>query len=216
MEGPPLDGVEPSLLMQQENLVQAWQLPLGEELAREAAPFGFVLRVVEGSLRVTGRDLVGQEFTLRKLVPGEWWGAWSALNGQASASVRTATDCKLLAVPVELWQQWWQSSPALGAWDAAHPQKEDTYTALRPLLCQRERQELSLHELLDQLQTFLCPLELRTSAELQQQLDSTADSSWFLTGSERFLPDHNPPGVEGFSPAQLQQACGAVPLDCVS
>lgn len=206
MDGPPLDGVDPELLIQQENLVQAWQLPLGEELAREAAPFGFVLRVVEGSLRVSGRDLIGQEFTLRRLGPGEWWGGWSALNGLASASVRTATDCKLLAVPVELWQSWWQSSPALSAWDANHPQREDTYTTLRPLLCQRERQELSIHELLDRVQTFLCPLELHTSAELQQQIEATTGSSWFLSASERLLPDHSPPGVEGFSSAQLQQA----------
>ncbi|MCP9925567.1 peptidase domain-containing ABC transporter [Synechococcus lacustris C3-12m-Tous] len=206
MEGPPLNGVDTSLLMEQENLIQAWQLPFGEELAREAAPFGFVIRVVEGSLRVSGRDLIGQEFTLRKLGPGEWWGAWSALNGQASASVRTASDCKLLAVPVEVWQQWWQNSPALGAWDADHPQRDDTYSALRPLFCQRERQEVSIHELLDRVQTFLCPLELRTSTELQQQIEATTGSSWFVSGSERFLPDHSPPGVEGFSLVQLQQA----------
>ncbi|MFS6818012.1 cyclic nucleotide-binding domain-containing protein [Synechococcus lacustris Tous-12m] len=198
MEGPPLNGVDTSLLMEQENLIQAWQLPFGEELAREAAPFGFVIRVVEGSLRVSGRDLIGQEFTLRKLGPGEWWGAWSALNGQASASVRTASDCKLLAVPVEVWQQWWQNSPALGAWDADHPQRDDTYSALRPLFCQRERQEVSIHELLDRVQTFLCPLELRTSTELQQQIEATTGSSWFVSGSERFLPDHSPQELRDF------------------
>ncbi len=206
MDGPPLDRLEPALLVQHEEQVQAWQLPLGEELAREGAPFGFVLRVVEGSLRLSGRDAMGQEFTLRRLGPGEWWGAWGALNGQAPASCRTATDCKLLAVPVELWQQWWQAAPALGEWTAPHPQREDTYSALRPLLIQRERQELSLAELLDRLQPSICPLELRTPGELEHQLEASPDNSWFLAAADRFLPDQNPPGVAGYRPEQLQQA----------
>ena len=158
MAGPPLDRLDPALLVQHEEQVQAWQLPLGSELAREGAPFGYVLMVVEGSLRLSGRDAMGQEFTLRRLGPGEWWGAWGALNCQAPASCRTATDCKLLAVPVEIWQHWWQADPALGEWTAPHPQREDTYSALRPLLIQRERQELNLAELLDRLQPNLCPL----------------------------------------------------------
>jgi len=206
MDGPPLDQLDPSLLIQHEELVQAWALPLGEELAREGAPFGFVLRVVEGSLRVSGRDAMGQEFTLRRLGPGQWWGAWSALNGQAAATVRTATDCKLLAVPIEIWQQWWQQADPIGNWCSAHPQREDTYTTLRPLLLQRERQELSLADLLDRLQPSLCPVEVRSSAELDQQLEALPNSSWFLAGADRFLPDQNPPGCPGYRPEQLQQA----------
>ena len=206
MDGPPLDGLDPALIVQHEEQVQAWQLPLGEELAREGAPFGFVLRVVEGNLRLSGRDAMGQEFTLRRLGPGEWWGAWGALNGQAPASCRTATDCKLLAVPVELWQQWWQSAPALAAWTGPHPQREDTYSALRPLLIQRERQELNLGELLDRLQPSICPLEVRTPGELEHQLEASPDSSWFLAAADRFLPDQTPPGVAGYGPEQLQQA----------
>ncbi|MBM5785616.1 MAG: cyclic nucleotide-binding domain-containing protein, partial [Cyanobacteria bacterium K_DeepCast_35m_m1_288] len=155
MQGPPLDQLPVELLSQAEEQVQAWQLPLGEALATESAPFGFVLLLVSGSLRLSGRDAMGQEFTLRRLQPGQWWGGWSALTGVAAASCRTAAECRMLAVPVELWQQWWGQAPALGAWQAAHPQREDVYAALRPLLLQRQLQDQTLAELLDRLQPCL-------------------------------------------------------------
>jgi len=206
MQSPPLDQLPAALLSHSEEQVQAWQLPLGEELAREGAPFGFVLLLVEGCLRVTGRDALGQEFTLRRLDPGQWWGCWSALQGVAAASCRVASESKLLAVPVELWQQWWLQAPELGAWQAAHPQREDVYSALRPLLIQRERQDQKLSELIDRLQPWLHTRELRSAAELDQLLETEVGLSWFLPAAERFLPDLNPPKAAGFRPAELQQA----------
>ena len=99
MLGSPLDKVPSSIISENEEEVKAWQFSLGEELAREGLPFGFVVLVVEGSLRITGRDFLGQEFTLRRMEKGQWWGGWSGLNGFAAASCRTAEDSKLLAVP---------------------------------------------------------------------------------------------------------------------
>lgn len=206
MQGPPLDQLPVELLSQAEEQVQAWQLPLGEALATESAPFGFVLLLVSGSLRLSGRDAMGQEFTLRRLQPGQWWGCWSALTGVAAASCRTAAECRMLAVPVELWQHWWFQAPALGTWQAAHPQREDVYAALRPLLLQRQLQDQTLAELLDRLQPWLRSQELSSSTELDLLLDAAPEISWFLPAAERFLPDVNPPGPEGFSPEQLQQA----------
>jgi ATP-binding cassette, subfamily B, bacterial HlyB/CyaB len=212
MQSSPLDQLPAELLCHGEEQVQAWQLSLGEELAREGAPFGFVLLLVEGSLRVSGRDAIGQEFTLRRLEPGQWWGGWSALQGVAAASCRVAAESKLLAVPVELWQQWWTQSPELGAWQGAHPQREDVYAALRPLLVQRERQDQSLAELLDRLQPLLNTRELRSAAQLDQLLATEAELSWFLPAAERLLPDLNPPTAAGFRPEELQQALRRSPL----
>ena len=206
MEAPPLDRLDPGLLSAGEDRIQAWQLALGEELAREGAPFGFVLLVVEGTLRVSGRDAMGQEFTLRRLGPGQWWGGCGSLVGLAAASCRTASDCKLLAVPVELWQQWLDHTKELGDWIAANPSREDRYAALRPCLIQRELQDLSLAELLDRLQPSQQTLLCRSAAELDQRIQATPGSSWFLASAERFFPDLNPPGPEGWSAEQLQQA----------
>ncbi|WP_255003577.1 peptidase domain-containing ABC transporter [Cyanobium sp. HWJ4-Hawea] len=88
----------------------------------------------------------------------------------------------------------------------AHPQSEDVYAAMRPLLQQRQLQDKSLAELLDFLQPLLQTQELRSSAELDQLLEVTPETSWFLPAAERFLPDVSPPGAEGFRPEQLQQA----------
>lgn len=211
MQGAPLDQLSPDLLSETEAQVQAWQLPLGEELAREGAPFGFVLLLVEGSLRLIGRDATGQEFTLRRLEPGQWWGGWSALQDVAAATCRVATESKVLAVPVELWQHWWRQAPELGAWQAAHPQLEDTYAALRPLLIQRELQDQSLGELLDRLHPWLKTYEMRSAAELDQLLVTNTGCSWFLPSAERLLPDLNPPALEGFRPESLQQALRCSP-----
>ena len=41
----------------------AWQLDVGQELAAENIPFAHVVLVVEGTLRVSGRDALGNPFT---------------------------------------------------------------------------------------------------------------------------------------------------------
>ena len=148
----PCSKVDPQILADQEDAVAAWQLDIGQELASENIPFAHVVLVVEGTLRVTGRDALGNPFTLRRVHAGEWWGLWSALSGVSAATCRTTESTKLLAVPVELWQQWFRSSPQLAAWLESHPQREDLYSALRPLLVDRPRQERTFLDLIDQLQ----------------------------------------------------------------
>ena len=130
----PFSNVDPQILAEREEAVAAWQLDVGQELAAENIPIAHVVLVVEGTLRVSGRDVLGNPFTIRRVHAGEWWGLWSALSGVSAATCRTTESTKLLAVPVELWQSWFTQSSDLEKWIEAHPQREDLYAALRPLL----------------------------------------------------------------------------------
>ncbi len=96
----PLDRVDPELLASSEDQVLAWQLDVGQQLAAENVPFAYVCLVVEGTLRVSGRDAIGQAFTIRRVHAGEWWGLWSGLQGVAASTCRTTGPTKLLAVPL--------------------------------------------------------------------------------------------------------------------
>ena len=46
-----------------EDSVAAWQLDVGQELASENIPQAHIALVVSGSLRVSGRDAMGNPFT---------------------------------------------------------------------------------------------------------------------------------------------------------
>ena len=108
--------VDPALLSEKEDQILAWQLDVGQELAAENIPMSYVVLVVEGTLRISGRDALGQPFTLRRIHPGEWWGLWGGLSGVAAATCRTTENAKVLAVPLSVWQGWCQQSPALMEW----------------------------------------------------------------------------------------------------
>ena len=210
IESPPFDRADPLKLAETEEQVQAWQLDLGRELATEDVPFGYVCLVVEGSLRLSGRDAMGQPFTLRRLHSGEWWGLWGGLQGVASATCRTTEATKLLAVPVELWQRWWLEQPSVAAWIAGHPQREDLYAALRPLLAGRPLQDRTLLDLIDQLQPGIQSAQLTTVEELEA-LPVAAGVSWFMPGQSQLLPGSSPPGSDGLSLESLTQALGETP-----
>ena len=205
LDAPPFDRADPALLAATEEQVQAWQFDLGYELAREGVPFGYVCLVVEGGLRLTGRDWQGEPFTVRRLHSGEWWGLWSGLAEVAAVTVRTTEPTKLLAVPIELWQRWWQQQPAMASWIAAHPQREDLYAALRPALARRPLQDRTLLDLIDQLQPGLQTHELLGPADVTA-LPAQSAISWLLPNPERLLPDQDPPGAAGLSHEQLGQA----------
>ena len=202
----PCSKVDPQILADQEDAVAAWQLDIGQELASENIPFAHVVLVVEGTLRVTGRDALGNPFTLRRVHAGEWWGLWSALSGVSAATCRTTESTKLLAVPVELWQQWFRSSPQLAAWLESHPQREDLYSALRPLLVDRPRQERTFLDLIDQLQASLRTLQLRDASESDDLKGADPEISWLLPSISHLLPDVEPYGLEGLSSSVLQRA----------
>ena len=208
IEAPPFDRADADLLAQTEDQVQAWQLDLGQELATEDVPFGYVCLVVEGSLRLSGRDPMGQPFTLRRLHAGEWWGLWGGLQGVASATCRTTEATKLLAVPVELWQRWWLEQPAVAAWIERHPQREDFYAALRPLLARRPLQDRTLLDLIDQLQPGAQSAQLRTPDDLEA-LPLASGVSWFLPGQAHLLAGRDPAGAQGLSREDLSQALKA-------
>ena len=68
------------LLQEYESHVGALFVPFGETIASGADPPSSVALVVEGGLRVAGLDASGNEFTLRRISEGEWWGAFSVFN----------------------------------------------------------------------------------------------------------------------------------------
>ena len=201
----PLDRVDPELLASSEDQVQAWQLDVGEQLAAENVPFAYVCLVVEGTLRLSGRDAMGQSFTIRRVHAGEWWGLWSGLQGVASATCRTTGPTKLLAVPLELWQRWWQEVPSLTAWVESHPQREDVYAALRPLLVERPRQERTILDELDHLQSSFTTAQLLSPSDLDG-LPSDDGTSWLLPCHGHFLADISLQGQKGLSRESLLQA----------
>ena len=131
------------------------QLDVGHELAAENVPMAHVVLVVEGTLRVSGRDAMGTPFTLRRVHAGEWWGLWSGLSGVSAATCRTTETTKLLAVPVELWRHWFGSSSELSKWLESHPQREDIYAALRPLLAERPHKDRTFLDEIDHLQVVM-------------------------------------------------------------
>ena len=136
LDSAPLSNVDPKVLSAKEDAVAAWQLDVGQELATEQVPLAHAVLVVEGTLRVSGRDALGNPFTLRQVHPGEWWGLWSALTGVSAATCRTTESTKLLAVPAGVFQEWFINSSQLAKWVESHPQREDLYAALRPLLAE--------------------------------------------------------------------------------
>ena len=83
---------------------------------------------MDGTLRISGRDAMGQPFTIRRtiLVIG---GDRGGVSGVSAATCRTSEPTKLLAVPLSVWQTWWQQF-VLAEWLESHPQRED----LMPLL----------------------------------------------------------------------------------
>ena len=198
LDSAPLSNVDPEILARHENSIPAWQLDVGQELASENIPLAHVLLVVEGTLRVSGRDALGTPFTLRRVHAGEWWGLWSALSGVSAATCRTTEPTKLLAVPVQVWQQWFNSSPELARWLESHPQREDLYAALRPLLAQRPQQNCTFLDEIDQLQSSMRTVELRDPEELQSLVDSDAETSWLIPSLAHLLPDVEPYGPEDY------------------
>ena len=202
----PCSNVDPQILAEQEDAVAAWQLDIGQELASENIPLAHVVLVVEGTLRVSGRDALGNPFTLRRVHAGEWWGLWSALSGVSAATCRTTESTKLLAVPVELWQKWFRSSSELAVWLESHPQREDLYAALRPLLVDRPRQERTFLDEIDQLQASLRTLQLGDAADLDDLKGADPDISWLLPSVSHRLPDLEPYGLEGLPLSVLQRA----------
>ena len=167
LDSVPLSRVEPSVLSAEEDQVLAWQLDVGQELAAENVPLAYVVLVVEGTLRISGRDALGQPFTLRRIHAGEWWGLWSGLSGVAAATCRTTEPTKLLAVPLDIWQAWCCKSSALVEWLESHPQREDLYAAIRPLLAERPRQDRTFLDEIDQLQSSLRTAQIQEIDDIQ-------------------------------------------------
>ena len=206
LDSSPLSRVDPQILSANEDSVAAWQLDVGQELASENIPQAHVALVVSGSLRVSGRDAMGNPFTLRRIHPGEWWGAWGALSGISPATCRTTEPTKILAVPVELWQKWFDSSPELSAWLESHPQREDLYSALRPVLAELPRQELTFLDVIDKLQPSLRTAQLFGPETLKDFDIADGSTSWFIPSVTQLLPNSESIGCEGVSTGAIQAA----------
>ena len=174
-------------------------------MAAENVPLAYVVLVVEGTLRVSGRDALGQPFTLRRIHAGEWWGLWSGLSGVASATCRSTENTKVLAVPLSIWQGWWKKFPALAEWIESHPQREDLYAALRPILAERPRQDRTFLDEIDQLQVVLRTAQISDSQDLQELKTNGDGISWLIPSVSHFLPGLEPVGVDGLSIESLKR-----------
>ena len=206
LDSEPLSNVSPEILAAQEDSIAAWQLDVGQELAAENIPSAHVVLVVEGTLRVSGRDALGNPFTLRRIHAGDWWGLWSALSGVSSATCRTTEATKLLAVPVELFQLWFIKCPELAAWLETHPQREDLYAALRPLFVTYPLQDRNFLDQLDMLQSSMRAAQLFDFQGLQDLCDVDTRISWLIPSVTHLLPDLEPFGLEGLSKTTLELA----------
>ena len=206
LDSDPLSRVDHSVVAAQEDQVLAWQLDVGSELAAENVPLAHVVLVVDGTLRISGRDALGQPCTLRRVHPGEWWGLWSGLSGVAAATCRTTEVTKVLAVPIEIWQGWCEKTPALLDWLESHPQREDLYAALSPLLAQRPRQDRSFLDEIDQLQSVLRTVQCFDPDSLQELKAQEAAISWFIPSPTCLVPGIETLGVEGLTINCLESA----------
>ena len=205
LDSVPLNRVDPAVLAAQEDQVLAWQLDIGQELAAENVPLAYVVLVVEGTLRISGRDALGQPFTLRRIHAGEWWGLWSGLSGVSAATCRTTESTKLLAVPLSVCRAGGKVS-SLAEWLESHPQREDLYASLRPLLAERPRQDRTFLDEIDQLQVALRTAELRDPLDIQALNSEGAAISWLVPSVAHLLPDVEPFGVEGLASTTLLRA----------
>ena len=210
LDSAPLSRVDQSILASQEDQILAWQLDVGAELAAENVPLAHVVLVVEGTLRISGRDALGQPFTIRRIHAGEWWGLWSGLSGVSAATCRTSQTTKVLAVPLSVWQGWWQQSPALSTWVETHPQREDLYAALRPLLVERPLQDRTFLDEIDQLQSSLRTTQFCDRESLKDFKAVDSDTSWLIPSASQLLPDIEPFGVEGLTINSLERIFAAL------
>lgn len=200
IQQPPLDKLPLDLLQQFEDKVVALFVPFGESISLESVPSTSVTLVVEGGLRLSGRDFSNQEFTLRRVGPGEWFGCWSGVTGISPVSCRTTADSKLLSIPVDIWHSLCLSDRTLTDWIFSHPEREDIYSSTRLLFSQRELLDLSLSELLDRIEPLvLTSGEVSTSHSLKQLFSSSPHTSWFTPCPERVFPDLPPCDYRGYS-----------------
>ena len=206
LDSVPFSRVDPAVLAAKEDQVLAWQLDIGQELGAENVPLAHVVLVVEGTLRISGRDALGQSFTLRRVYPGEWWGLWSGLSGVSSATCRTTETTKVLAVPLSVWQEWWEQSQDLADWLEAHPQREDLYSALRPLLAERALQDRTFLDEIDQLQPSLRTTQLCDLEALNELNATDAGISWFIPSVSHLVPDLQPYSADGLPSNSIQAA----------
>ena len=111
----------------------------------------------------------------------------------------------MLAVPLSLWQGWFEQSPALAEWLELHPQREDLYSALRPLLAERPRQERTFLDEIDQLQASLRTLQLHDTEVLQGLKSESEGISWLIPSVAQILPDLDPFDANGLSVSTIER-----------
>ena len=108
-------------------------------------------------------------------------------------------------MPLSVWQGWWQQSPALSTWVETHPQREDLYAALRPLLVERPLQDRTFLDEIDQLQSSLRTTQFCDRESLKDFKAVDSDTSWLIPSASQLLPDIEPFGVEGLTINSLER-----------
>ena len=85
---------------------------------------------------------MGNPFTLRRIHAGEWWGLWECrCPVYPPQPVAPRNPPKFLLFLWIYGSSGTASRPELAKWLESHPQREDLYAALRPLLAERPRQD---------------------------------------------------------------------------
>ena len=107
-------------------------------------------------------------FTLRRIHAGEWWGALEFTFWCLSCYLSYYGN------PRNFWRfllssgkSWFSNSAPLAKWLESHPQREDLYASLRPLLVERPRQDRTFIDEIDQLQSSLRVAQISDSESLQ-------------------------------------------------
>ena len=108
--------------------------------------------------------------------------------------------------PVELWQKMVRQFTELSAWLESHPQREDLYSALRPVLAELPRQELTFLDVIDKLQPSLRTAQLFGPETLKDFDIADGSTSWFIPSVTQLLPNSESIGCEGVSTGAIQAA----------
>ena len=147
--------------------------------------------------------MLGNPLILGRVHTSEWWGL--EYLRCVGAICRTTNQPSCWQFPLSL-AGWFSESPELAAWLESHPQREDIYAALRPLLVERPRQERTFLDEIDQLQASLRTFQLRDTSDLEVFKAADPDISWLLPSVNHCLPDVQANTMLGLSASVLQSA----------
>ena len=119
---------------------------------------------------------------------------WS--SGVSAATCRTTETTKVLAVPLSVWQEWWEQSQDL-ATGLKHILNVRISTLAKALLAERALQDRTFLDEIDQLQPSLRTTQLCDLEALNELNATDAGISWFIPSVSHLVPDLQPYSADG-------------------